>query len=73
MGELAELVLRLTDREDLPVEHRPARRGEVERIFAAAEKARRVLGFSPAETLESGLEKTVAWFRESRSRWESTD
>jgi UDP-glucose 4-epimerase len=72
VGELAELVLRLTDREDLPIEHRPARRGEVERIFAAAEKARRVLGFSPAETLESGVEKTVEWFRADRSRWEST-
>ena len=71
VGELAELVLCLTEREDLPVEHRPARRGEVERIFAAAEKARRVLGFSPAETLESGVEKTVEWFRADRSRWES--
>jgi UDP-glucose 4-epimerase len=71
VGELAELVLRATESE-VPIEHRPARRGEVERIFAAAEKARRVLGFAPAETLESGVEKTVAWFRENRSRWEST-
>jgi UDP-glucose 4-epimerase len=73
VGELAELVRRVTGQVDLPIEHRPARRGEVERIFAAAEKARRVLGFAPAETLESGIEKTVAWFRESRSRWESTE
>jgi UDP-glucose 4-epimerase len=72
VGELAELVRRATGQVDLPIEHRPARRGEVERIFAAAEKARRVLGFSPAETLESGVEKTVEWFRADRSRWEST-
>ncbi len=70
VGELAALVLRVTGRQDLPIEHRPARRGEVLRIFATAEKAQRLLGFAPAETLESGVEKTVNWFRENRGRWD---
>jgi UDP-glucose 4-epimerase len=67
--ELAELILRVAGREDLDIEHRPARRGEVARNFATAEKARRVLGFAPAETLESGMAKTIDWFSEHRSRW----
>jgi UDP-glucose 4-epimerase len=71
VGELAELVLRVTGRDELPIEHRPARKGEVERIFATAHKARQLLGFTPAETLESGVEKTAAWFAENRARWDS--
>jgi len=67
--ELAELILRLAGREDLGIEHRPARRGEVVRNFAAADKARRVLGFAPVETLESGMAKTLDWFRANEARW----
>lgn len=69
--ELAELILRVAGREDTPIEHRPARRGEVTRNFATAEKARSVLGFEPVETLESGMEKTIDWFRANESRWRS--
>ena len=71
VGELAELVLHVTGREELAIEHLPARRGEVARIFASAEKAHRLLGFAPTETLESGMEKTAAWFSENRGRWDA--
>jgi UDP-glucose 4-epimerase len=67
--ELAELILRLADRKDLEIEHREARRGEVVRNFATAEKARRILEFAPAETLESGMAKTIDWFSKHYSRW----
>jgi UDP-glucose 4-epimerase len=67
--ELAELILRLAGREDLGIEHRPARRGEVVRNFAAADKARRILGFSPVESLEGGMAKTLEWFRANEARW----
>jgi len=67
--ELANLILRLAGREDLEIEHRPARRGEVTRNFATADKAHRLLGFAPVETLESGMAKTIDWFSEHRSRW----
>jgi UDP-glucose 4-epimerase len=69
VSELAELILRLAGSEDLEIEYLPARRGEVARNFATAEKARRILEFAPAETLESGMEKTIDWFSEHRSRW----
>jgi UDP-glucose 4-epimerase len=67
--ELAELILGLAGRGDLEIEHREMRRGEVARNFATAEKAQRLLGFKPAETLESGMAKTIDWFSEQRSRW----
>jgi UDP-glucose 4-epimerase len=67
--ELANLILRLAGRDDLGIEHRPARRGEVVRNFATAEKAQRILDFAPMETLESGMAKTIDWFSEHRSRW----
>jgi CDP-glucose 4,6-dehydratase len=36
---------------------------EIREQFLAAEKARRVLGWRPAFTLDQGLERTVAWYR----------
>jgi UDP-glucose 4-epimerase len=69
--ELAGLILRLAGREDLEIEYRPARRGEVGRNFATADRARRLLAFAPRETLETGLTKTIEWFSEYRSRWSS--
>lgn len=67
--ELAELILRLARRDDLEIDHRDGRRGEVARNFATADKARQLLGFAPAETLESGMAKTIEWFAQHRSRW----
>ena len=48
---------------DVPIEHRPARRGEVERNVASAGLAETVLGWRPATGLEDGLAATVEWFR----------
>jgi UDP-glucose 4-epimerase len=60
--ELARLVLETT-RADVPIEHLPQRRGEVERNFARARRAEEILGFRAAVSLEDGLASTVAWFR----------
>ena len=34
-----------------------------------ATKIRRELGWSPAESFDSGLRKTVAWYLENRAWW----
>jgi len=62
IGELARLVLAATGAR-VPIEHRPARRGEVERNVASAGLAETVLGWRPATGLEDGLAATVEWFR----------
>jgi len=37
---------------------------EIRHQYLSAEKARRLLGWRPQFTLESGLERTIAWYRE---------
>ena len=43
----------------------PAKVGETRHIYLDATKAKKDLGWSPTLTLEEGLEKTVAYFKES--------
>ena len=64
INELAELVLGLTGARDVPIRHEDRRRGEIERTFATADRARELLGFAPARSLEDGMRKTVEWFAE---------
>jgi UDP-glucose 4-epimerase len=44
-------------------EYRPARPGEVYRIYLTGERARALLGWAPAVPLREGLRETVAWVR----------
>jgi CDP-glucose 4,6-dehydratase len=37
---------------------------EIRHQYLSAEKARKVLGWKPAFTLDAGLERTIAWYRE---------
>ena len=46
----------------------PYRPTEVWEMYADVEAARRDLGFSASVSLEEGLARTVAWYREHRSR-----
>ncbi len=55
---------------DVPVQHLPARAGEQVRSAVQIEKAGRVLGWSPATTLEDGLRKTFEFFA-ARARTEA--
>lgn len=47
-----------------PVQYAPAKVGETRHIYLNAAKAGRELGWSPTLSLEEGLEKTVAYFKE---------
>ncbi|GAB4458485.1 MAG: SDR family oxidoreductase [Anaerolineales bacterium] len=48
----------------LPPNYGPAKVGETRHIYLEAAKAKRDLGWAPTLSLEEGLEKTVAYFRE---------
>lgn len=54
IAQLARTVLAAAGR-DLPIEHRPARAGEVRRSVADIALARRAIGYAPAVALEDGL------------------
>jgi nucleoside-diphosphate-sugar epimerase len=46
----------------------PPRTGDVRESQADISKARRLLGYEPTVSFEQGLERTVAWYRESRAQ-----
>lgn len=48
----------------------PDRPGHDRRYAIDASKIERDLGWTPAETFESGLRKTVAWYLDNRTWWE---
>jgi UDP-glucose 4-epimerase len=50
---------------EVPVEHHPARTGDVERSSSDISRARELFGYAPRVSLEEGLDRTAAWFRES--------
>jgi UDP-glucose 4-epimerase len=45
----------------------PAREGEIQRVFLAADKAKRVLGWEPTVPFEEGLRRTVEWAVQKRA------
>jgi len=49
---------------DLQPEVRNEASNEIRKQVLTADKARRVLGWSPIFTLEDGLDKTIAWYKE---------
>ena len=72
VGEVANLVFRLLDRE-LPVEFSPDRArpkgSEVERLLADARKAERLMGWKSEVPLEDGLQRTIEWFGDAVVRY----
>jgi dTDP-glucose 4,6-dehydratase len=71
--ELTQKIQEIVGR-DLPIvtdkqRIRPTK-SEVERLCADTSKARAILGWSPAYTLEQGLEQTVEWIRENNERYQ---
>lgn len=62
---LADEIARLTGHA-VPHHLAPPRPGDVRASSADASRARRLLGWSPAHTLERGLAETLAWYRGRR-------
>lgn len=61
LRQLADLMIRISGKNDHPVEFREKRIGEVDRNFARYDYARKVLGFEPQYTLEEGLREAWDW------------
>jgi UDP-glucose 4-epimerase len=67
LNVLAELIFRLGGA-PAPIEHRPARAGDVARNYSDVSKAGRVLDHHPRVDLTEGMADTLDWFREDRRR-----
>jgi len=61
--ELTRRILSLMG-SDLEPDIRNEVSNEIRKQFLNADKARNLLGWSPLFTLEQGLEKTIAWYRD---------
>lgn len=66
VNDLVRLILGAMQRADLSVEYGPPRPGDVRRHCAGIERATRAFGFTPRVGLREGLERTVAWYLETR-------
>jgi nucleoside-diphosphate-sugar epimerase len=63
--DLAALMAVRCKKGELSAEHRPERAGDVKHSLADITLARQVLGYEPFESLETGLDQTLAWYRAS--------
>jgi len=64
IAELARLVAAVAGRPAATVEHVEGRPGDVLRLYADMAQARELLGYAPVITLEEGLGRLLAWYRE---------
>ena len=62
VAALADLCRRAAGKPGHPVEHRPARPGEVGRNFARCDLARALLGYEPAVRIADGIPALWEWF-----------
>ena len=63
--EICRATLEAAGRSDLEPEILDQASNEIEAQYLDCTKAREVLGWEPAFTVEAGLERTVAWYREN--------
>ncbi len=63
IGAIADLLAQITGVGGLPVVNAEPRPGDVSRHFADIGKAKALFGFAPETDLETGLARTVEWFK----------
>ncbi len=69
VSEIADLVLELTGKPASLKEHVEERPGQVHRHIGSTDKAERLLGWRARTSLEEGLRRTVAWYRDNEAWW----
>jgi dTDP-glucose 4,6-dehydratase len=68
--DIAADVVRLMNYNEKQITHHGDRPGQVIRHTGDIQKATRVLGWKPEITWESGLARTIDWYRNNRQWWE---
>ena len=67
--EIADLVLEALGKPSSLKVHVDERPGQVQRHIGSTEKAARLLGWTARTRFETGLERTVAWYRDNEAWW----
>jgi UDP-glucose 4-epimerase len=63
LNELAAIIMEITGI-TVTLQYEPARTGDVRDSLADISRAQQAFGYAPEYTVRSGLEQTIAWFRE---------
>ncbi len=71
VSEIASYVLDALDKPPSLKVHTEERPGQVHRHIGSTEKAARLLDWTARTSFEQGLERTIAWYAENRTWWES--
>lgn len=66
--EITRKILELMNRPDLEPNVLNEARGEILHQYLSSEKARRILGWQPVASIDSGLKATIGWYREYLSQ-----
>ncbi|MFW9968136.1 MAG: GDP-mannose 4,6-dehydratase [Candidatus Thorarchaeota archaeon] len=61
--ELANRISALMPESKSSIVHGPARQGDVKESIGSGNRAKELLGFTPAVALDDGLERTLDWYR----------
>jgi dTDP-glucose 4,6-dehydratase len=72
VSRIADLVLELLGKPSSLKQFVDERPGQVRRHAGSTEKAERLLDWRARTSLEDGLERTVAWYRENETWWRAT-
>ena len=70
IAEIARIVTRQMGADESKLRFLTDRPGQVQLHWADAGKIASVLGYRTSTSLEDGLAKTIAWYRENRPMWE---
>ena len=62
LNDLAKLMLKITNKEELKIIHTDPRPGDILHSYADISKAKKLLGFTPNFTQEEGLKHYFNWF-----------
>lgn len=73
INDIATKLIKLCGKEkEMKIVHVDPRIGEVKRLIANADKAKKVYGWKAKVDFDSGLEKFVAWYRNYGMEWRHT-
>ncbi|MBD3201955.1 MAG: NAD-dependent epimerase/dehydratase family protein [Candidatus Lokiarchaeota archaeon] len=63
LNDLANLMLKITNKKDLKINHTDPRPGDIIHSFADISKAKKLLGFTPIYNQEEGLIDYLEWYK----------
>lgn len=69
VNTVASLIVELTGGGPAGVTHIPDRPGQVDKHISSTEKASKLLGWAARTQLESGLQRTIDWYRNNEPWW----